>query len=226
MVSVHTHQQWLLLLCASVVLCFESSAVAQRAPKEFFEKHYADKPHTAGEQQPEYAGREKVATRAPVRSASAGPSTTTPRVGREGGKVRGLQAQEKKRAQNGFLTVYVNSADKQHFERVIESTLIIAQKAQFYVASVVHIGDYRNVSEAVEQDVKGMGIALHAAGSPPPSLGISRSPAWVLYTPQGIHIVEGVVQFERFMTPMGEFSQQQQVAPAPPTPTPLQVEGF
>jgi hypothetical protein len=225
-VRASRQRRCILLLGACAVLALPVRGEAQSSPKEFYQKNYADKPLTAGEQLPEYAGREKVVIQQRDRSEWAAPRPTSPAVGRNSESSARSQLQDEQRARNGFLTVYVNSLDKQHFERVIENTVAIADKAQFRVSSVVHVGDYRNVSERVEQDLKGARISLVAAAVPPAYLGITRSPAWVLYTPQGIHIVEGVMQFDRFMTPMGEFSPQQQVAAAPPTPTPVKMEGF
>ena len=213
---------FLVAVAVGAVCLSNPESGAQSSPKDFYQKNYAEKPLVTGEKAPESGGRRPAQgaaierRAAPTESAANGAVQQSPRAG----------SQEPRNAMSGQLVVYVNSLDKEHFDRVVEHALGLLGKAEFYISSIVHIGDYRNISDRVKENAKRANIALYAASAPPEWLGITRSPAWVLYKTDGVHIVEGVVHFDRFINPMGEFSPQQQVKAALPTPTPMKMEGF
>lgn len=130
-------------------------------------------------------------------------NTTNNRTASNGPGPAALAA-SKKRAKF-VLSLYVNSLDKQHLEQVIAVALRIMDEKRGLVIKVQHVGDYRNVSPELQAELAKRGIQLYAAGLPDESFQITTSPAWFLYSPQGVRIVEGMIDIGRFIDEWGEY---------------------
>jgi hypothetical protein len=119
------------------------------------------------------------------------------------------------------ITLYVASSDKKHFEEVMRIAFKVARGAPGVVmAEVYHIGDYRNVSDAIKNEAAARKIFMAPLVQPPKDLNLVSSPAWVMRDSTGVHIVEGLRSIERCIGPSGEYKEpEREIATEHATPT-------
>ena len=120
------------------------------------------------------------------------------------------------------MSVYVNSADKDHFKKVIEEVLAIHDERRAFIASVDQIGNYQNVTPEIEGELAKRDIRLLASSEPPTDAGITQSPAWIIQTQQGTHLAEGIIQIHSLLNEYGEYNPLQHTDPN----SKITVEGF
>jgi hypothetical protein len=165
------------LTTLALLLALTGSALAQEAsPREFFKHDYASAPGAKGGP-------------APVRGKAAGP---------QAGRGAGLQ---RKMA----VSVYVNSLDQAHLAAVLETVSRLVDSKVALVTLVVHVGDYRNVSEEQAQALKRRRVMLMPSSSVIAPVPVSVSPAWFIQTKEGGYVVEGVVNVDAMVNSFGEF---------------------
>lgn len=118
------------------------------------------------------------------------------------------------------VSLYVSSHDKRHFETVVRKALGLSEKNPgVVVTEIIHVGDYRNVSAALKDEIAAKQIFFASMVQVPKRYNVQDSPAWILRDTQGEHIVEGVVPIERCITPQGEYKEPErsmfEVTPIP-----------
>jgi hypothetical protein len=202
-----------------------SDAVAGPAqPKEFFEKDYV-----TGE-------RPKPPPPTPTRAGKVNmPSTDAPQVIPQNGVnpiASDVAAMQQALLQQGngrkaHATLYVNSLDKAHFESVMRKVVSFAERdSKMRVTQVFHIGDYRNVSQAIKDDMARNKIFLGAMPVVPPHLQATDSPTWVINDKSGTHIVEGILDIDKCIDKDGQYRQPEPSMFQPePQPT-MGMQGF
>jgi hypothetical protein len=94
------------------------------------------------------------------------------------------------------------------------------------LTEIFHIGDYRNVPPSIESDAKAKGIILTGIASVPSIWPVTDSPVWVLRDSTGEHIVEGLLQIERCITPQGEYREPERSMFEPPATPTIGVKSF
>jgi hypothetical protein len=177
------------LTTLALLLALTGSALAQEAsPREFFKHDYASAPGAKGGP-------------APVRGKAAGPQAGNRQQQRalpQAGRGAGLQ---RKMA----VSVYVNSLDQAHLAAVLETVSRLVDSKVALVTLVVHVGDYRNVSEEQAQALKRRRVMLMPSSSVIAPVPVSVSPAWFIQTKEGGYVVEGVVNVDAMVNSFGEF---------------------
>ena len=125
----------------------------------------------------------------------------------------------------GYLTpgvsiiLYVNSADKTHFESVVNRAISLRDKdPRFRLSAIFHVGDYQNVSEALKEALRKRAIHLEGLSHMPTTIGAETSPLWLIRTPDVDHLVEGPIQIERCLDEMGEYRDPES-STEPPMPS-------
>jgi ABC-type multidrug transport system ATPase subunit len=121
-----------------------------------------------------------------------------------------------------IISVHVSSADKEHLAKVFDEVFVLNDGKTAFITSVSHIGDYKNVTPEMEGELARRNIRLLAAAEPPYAAHVTVSPAWIIQTKQGTHIVEGIIDIHSFFNEFGEYSSKQVSDKGPTT----SVEGF
>ncbi len=104
-----------------------------------------------------------------------------------------------------FAVVYVNSKDREHFNRALKTVLRISESRKALVGAVLHVGDYTNVTTEHKRALEKAGIALEALHELPLEMEGLMSPIWQVYSKgRPIH-VSGIFDISRFYGPTGGF---------------------
>lgn len=205
------------LFIAVVVATVPTLSFAQSgSPETFYEKNFADAPklgvesvkaplEVPGGQQVDSSGANHVST---AQGSSASKSTTSSEKQRAAPRPRMR------------VSLYVSSKDKHHFETVVRKALGLAEKHPgVFVTEIIHVGDYRNVSASLKDEINAKKIFFASMVQVPKRYNVQDSPMWILRDAQGEHIVEGVTAIERCITPQGEYREPErsmfEVAPKP-----------
>jgi len=106
--------------------------------------------------------------------------------------------------------VYVNSSNKEHFDRVITRVLAIQRQRKIHIYAVMHLGDYRNIDPKQQQELSNAGIIVAALTNLPEKLPVTKSPTWGMMTAesrvQGLaYLIEGYMEPELFFNQIGQF---------------------
>lgn len=213
----------LLLLGAIVLAVFSYEALGEPArPDDFYQKNFAEAPKVGGETMaaPESA---HTAAKGGHQREHSGQSVISRQEGRavpsqEGGKPAEIRT---------ILSLYVSSQTKGHFETAVRKAFRIAEtNRNIKLAEIYHIGDYRNVSPSIDSEAKAKGIVLVGLSQVPSIWPVKDSPVWILRDGNGEHVVEGLMQIERCITPQGEYTEpERSMFEAPATPT-IGVKSF
>jgi hypothetical protein len=104
-----------------------------------------------------------------------------------------------------MVLVVVNSKDAEHLNRVVQKALSLDTKGIVHISDITHIGDYRTLSEDLAVKLRARKIPYKADTTAPLGLPVTRSPAWVFLGPAGARIVEGTLDLEQYVTPLGQY---------------------
>ncbi len=213
-----------LLLLGAIALAVSShTALGEPGrPDAFYQKNFADAPKVGGEVMaaPESAN---TAAKDGQQRQHSGQSATTKQEGKaplpqEGGKPAEVRM---------ILSLYVSSQTKGHFETAVREAFRVAEtNRNIKLAEIYHVGDYRNVSPSIESEATAKGIVLVGLSQVPSIWPVKDSPVWILRDGNGEHVVEGLMQIERCITPQGEYKEpERSMFEAPATPT-IGVKSF
>jgi hypothetical protein len=119
------------------------------------------------------------------------------------------------------IILYVNSADKIHFESVVNRAIYLRDNdPRFRLSAIFHVGDYRNVSDSLKDSLQKRAIYLEGISHVPLPMAAETSPLWLIRTPDADHFVEGPVQIERCLDESGGYREPTQSKETPvPSPT-------
>jgi protein-tyrosine-phosphatase len=200
-------ERWLYVFLAGSFLPLVAMA-QDTAPKGFFKKDYAIAPGAEGRSNIPVA---KDSIRKGPTSAQQMSASNSQRQATSVAKKRGV-----------IISVHVSSADKEHLAKVFDEVFVLNDGKTAFITSVSHIGDYKNVTPEMEGELARRNIRLLAAAEPPYAAHVTVSPAWIIQTKQGTHIVEGIIDIHSFFNEFGEYSSKQVSDKGPTT----SVEGF
>jgi hypothetical protein len=124
-----------------------------------------------------------------------------------------------------LATVYVNSLDLNHFNEVVAEVFRLHDERIAFVRSVFHIGSYKSITPELNTEFRKRNIELEQRTpptAPPVEMNVTHSPAWLLVTKEGMHIVEGEMSLRDYIDEFGEVkvpspNHQQNLAPTPLT---------
>jgi hypothetical protein len=200
-----------ILLVALVAGAFE--AAADPAPREFYERNFAEAPEVAHEP---LAGEVLSGKRDSAHAANTGSTISSSDV--DGTKVSKRVVEDHTQQQvaednrpfpSSVISVYVNSKDAVHVKRVLIKALEVARKGDVSLSAIFHIGDYRNIPAELAEELAAGGAAIYPLAQVPANLPISNSPAWIFQGRDGYRIVEGTLDVEQFYDSSGKFSEPQ-----------------
>lgn len=101
--------------------------------------------------------------------------------------------------------MFVNSLNKEHLERVVDSVLSLHDRRVAFISSLQHIGDYRNLSAERERTLIDRNILVFAATPSAIPAQVRSSPAWIVETPKGIFVLEGFMEISAMINSFGDF---------------------
>jgi hypothetical protein len=109
-----------------------------------------------------------------------------------------------------YAIAYVNSLNKEHFDKAVTRILAVQRQGKIRVVSVSHIGDYRNVDPKQQEALRNAGIIFGAVAELPKELPANISPVWGVMTPQSrkektAYVIQGYLEPELFFNQAGEF---------------------
>lgn len=193
------------------------------APGTFYEKNFADAPKLGVESVKapvDMPQQRQVESKNPNQAPALQPASVA--NGKNGPQKSASAARSRMR-----VSLYVSSKDKHHFETVVRKALGLAEKNPgVVVTEIIHVGDYRNVSAAIQDEIRAKQIFFASMVQVPKRYNVQDSPAWILRDAQGEHIVEGVVAIERCISPQGEYREpERSMFEAAPKPT-IGVKSF
>ena len=190
------------LLLGLVILSSEDASAQNKSPKGFFKKDYAEAPGAQGRDvappsADAFQGRRarSATNQAPPPASQQNTAPTT-------------------RKRRIIISVYVNSADKEHFMKVLDELYTIHDEKRAFVVSLVHIGDYRSVTPEVEGELAQRNINLMAASELPSVVPATSSPVWMIQTQEGVHIAEGIIDIHSFFNEYGEYDPKRRKDPS------------
>ena len=207
------------IFCILSLLVFEPCPALSQQPGEFYENNYAASPNVGGaalqgDQVPVPQGNNAVQPR------------TAPDAARTAQVVSAGGAEVLDPSTSMSVELYVNSKDRAHVMRSLQSVLKLIDTNKAIVTRVTHIGDYRNIDATTEATLRAKGVAIIAIDAPPPDLKITTSPAWIMSNFEGRYVIEGSNEIDRFIGNFGEFVMPNTALPVvTPTPGP-QMVGF
>ena len=195
----------LLLAFGALSVCAQ-----EHAPKSFYKKDYASAPGAEGRDEP-IETPERKPTQIAKSSAAASATTPSPKE----------KAPEsiKRRV---VISVYVNSQDREHLQKVLAEVYHLHDEKRAVVDSVEHIGNYASISPDVEDELKRRSINLRASTLPSLDANLTTSPAWVIMTPKGVHIAEGIITISSLFNEYGEYDPKKDAN----AESKVNVEGF
>lgn len=202
---MYAFENWMIvtqrLICALVACGFISQlAYAQNnAPKTFYKRDYAIAPEAEGR---DYAPSTQGASHREVGNSSG-------QHGAPKGSQRATTSTVKKRSV--VITVYVNSVDKEHLAKVVEEVYGLNDEKTAFITSLNHIGDYRNITPEIESELSKRKIRLLSATEPPYAAQVTVSPTWIIETPKGVHIAEGIIPIHAFFDEFGEYDPKRHI---------------
>ena len=184
-----------------VVLFAVSSQAQSNSPKSFYKKDYAIAPGAKG--------RDDVQLPANSFQQGGGRGGAIQPVSQSPGQSTSANAQKRRI----LISLYVNSADKQHLNKVIEEALTLNDEKRAFVVSIHHIGDYQNVSQDMEAELAKRKIQLLAVSELPSNVHATVSPTWIIQTQQGTHIAEGIIDIHSYLNEYGEYDPKRRNDP-------------
>ena len=140
------------------------------------------------------------------------PSATNNAEIKSGSDIAALK-EDSKRGGKGlnvtWVSLLVNALDKQHFHAELDRFQKLAVKNDFDIMEVIGIGptDYSKEVESKMVKFSARGGKLHYKPELPKKYEITRSPALVVGTADGLHILEGVSNYDRYFNNKAEFIQ-------------------
>lgn len=219
MIGHMSHLTRSLLCCVTVLLApgFDVFA-APSQPKDFFDKNFV-----TGER-PNPRPTPTQSTQPVQQNIVVPENVQNPIASNVAAMQQALLQQDVRKAR---ATLYVNSLDKAHLENVMKKVVRLAERdSKVRVSEVFHIGDYRNVSQAMKDDMARFKIFFGAMPVVPPHLQATDSPTWVITDKGGVHIVEGILDIDKCIDRNGQY-QQPERSMFEPTPAPtIGMEGF
>ncbi len=187
------------LLGAAAALALSATGSAQdSSPKSFYQSDYAAAPGIAGQ-----GGGAQPRRAPPARPRDAAPGLVAPN-GQAGRASQGEGAKKRKMVVN----VFVNSLDKEHFNRVVESVIKLHDSRLALIAALFHVGDYRAVTPEVQASLERRGILISEHIFDESETPAPVSPRWEITTKDGLHIAEGFLSLEPFINEWGEYDPQ------------------
>lgn len=212
-----------LALSAICIFAFPRVSIGDpSAPNNFYQKNFANAPKVGGEAMvaPEQA---RVVPTSPQRAVG----TSAPIPAKVEGNAAAQKTYGKAGEPKGIVTLYVSSQSRGHFESVVRKAFHLAESNRnIRLGGIYHIGDYRNVPPSVESDAKAKGVVLLGLLQVPPMWSVKDSPVWIIRDSNGEHVVEGLLNIERCVTPQGEYKEpESSMFAAPATPT-MGVKNF
>lgn len=191
-------------------------------PDAFYQKNFADAPKVSGE-----AMMPRESPRVVRKDSSPRESSGQPASSKGEGRVPPALESGKTEEVRTLLSLLVSSQTRGHFESVVRKAFRLAESNRnIKLAEIYHIGDYRNVSPSIEGEARAKGIVLVGLSQVPSIWPVKDSPVWILRDGSGEHIVEGLLQIERCVTPQGDYKEpERSMFEAPATPT-IGVKSF
>jgi hypothetical protein len=106
------------------------------------------------------------------------------------------------------MIVYVNSLDRDHFNRAVRALLKMRHSTKAMVGAILHIGDYRNVTTEQKSSLQSAGIPLQPLDRVPDHLEALKSPVWEVITDAQPVYFSGVFDIGRFFAADGSLKKE------------------
>lgn len=171
------------MIAVLIIMTGPRLIVNQASSQEFFPKNYVQQ-----------------------ESARPTPEQASPKVGTENKQLASVMPLTDRTQ----ALVYVNSSNKEHFDRVVAKVLAIQKQRKIQIQAVIHIGDYRTISPNQRESLVKAGIFIVPATQLPEKLPVTQSPAWGIMTPESreqgkAYVIEGYHDPEIFFNSLGRF---------------------
>lgn len=215
-------QFFIIFLVACALMLPRISAGQSESPNGFYQKDFAGAPKVGGEAM---VAPEKA--RGVSNTPASAQGQSVPNNNKAEKPLTPLRAVGKTGEAKAILTLYVSSQSRGHFESAVRKAFRLAESNRnVRLGGIYHIGDYRNVSPSIQSDAKAKGVLLLGMQQVPAMWGVKDSPAWILRDSTGEHIIEGLLNIERCVSPQGEYREPEaSIFEAAATPT-MGVKNF
>jgi hypothetical protein len=102
------------------------------------------------------------------------------------------------------IIVYVNSLDREHFNRLANAVIRVNGSDSPRVLAVLQMGDWRNITQQQEEALNSAGAFVHPIAYLPEQLVGLPSPIWEVRSGNKTAYLSGVFDVARFFAPNGE----------------------
>lgn len=209
-----SHAPLLVMIVVLACPCVEQ-AIAQNPPARFFEKDYAKVlPNGRGPADPraptpfDRAGGMRDMARA---TGTIGVETQSASARQAGDPQAPMVASLAGMRIPPMVMLVVNSKDEAHLNTVIKKALSLVSSQAIFMSAIFHIGDYRTLSPTHKEMLQRLTIMYVPAAMAPFVQDARVSPTWVFFTKDGIRVVEGVMNVEKFIAASGEYRDPEKV---------------
>lgn len=104
-----------------------------------------------------------------------------------------------------LVSVVVNSLDKEHLAKTLESVFRLHDQRLALVVSIQHVGDYKNFTPELQAECKKRKITTIELSEVPFDIGHAQSPMWSIMSRDGLHTAQGIFSIDRFINEWGEY---------------------
>jgi hypothetical protein len=124
------------------------------------------------------------------------------------------------------IDVAINFLDQQHFNTVLDTIKQLVTTRRIRFGMIYCLGAPEDgISEEMRNQFLHAGIQIGPYDSVPVPVEVMQSPVWIFASSDGMRIVEGVMNIERYLGPEGAFQEATAAPTVAPTPAP-QLKGF
>ncbi len=197
-----------LLVCAAMVPWQIAFGQPDVSPKEFYPRNYVNDGLPRDTPRPAVASRQPSPPPGVVVNAAPGTVDSKAIAGAPapiGGVSDATPTSEQMPA---AVVAYVNSRDREHFNRFVSAALKLHQVNKVLLSLVLHIGDYRNVTADHKASLERAGITLQPLYAMPEHLATLKSPVWEVFSAGQPIYFSGVFDIGRFFAADGTLKKE------------------
>ena len=195
------------------LLLLTSPVTAQDNPREIFDHNYVK---DGFDGRPSQGKKDKNQNSQAAENKNVAEQDTTPTT--DSAEIKSdsdiTSNQENKKSLSNSLNVnwvslIVNALDKPHFIAELDRFQKLAVKNDFDIAEVIAVGppDYSKDIESRMVNFSARGGSLYYKPEIPEKYKVTSSPALIVGTADGLHILEGVNNYDRYFNSQAEFIQ-------------------
>lgn len=194
------------------LLVLTKNARAEPSTSQFYEKDYAKTLPSARKESVPQARKPAAATRGKTnRDNSSAESRDQDSLSSDSDAASALTSDPNIPYQRSVLMLVVNSKDAKHLEATLAKAISLVEQKRILLSSVMHIGDYRTITPPQKARLEALAIPYIGVRNVPFVQDATMSPTWIFQGKDGMRVVEGFIDIDRFINSAGEYREIQKL---------------